>query len=264
MIEVQNLNFQSTLTAWQQLPLLNTLYRADHFTLGPINFQLNDGETLAIVGENGSGKTLLAKLLIGLEIPHSGEIIIDGQALAASYQARTCQDIRLMFRHSSSALNPAITVQDFLSEPLRFNTSMSHQDMLDKVRETLLLVGLLPEQGAFYPHMLSDGQQQRVLLARALILEPRVIIADEPFATLDPSVRSQTVNLLLDLQQQLGLSFIFISHNIGIVRHMADKTMIIDHGQQMEYGLTSQIFTQPQSKIGEKFINAHQTMVRGL
>lgn len=167
----------------------------------------------------------------------------------------------MVFRHSAESLNPGMSIGSMLDEPLRLNTQLSAAMRFEKVNHTLSLVGLMPEHYYYYKHKLSDGQQQRVALARALILDPQVIVADEPFAALDPSVRSQTVNLLLKLQAELGLAFIFVSHNLGIVRHMADRTIVMSEGQIVESNLTQTLFTAPEHPSAQKLIHAHNSLV---
>ncbi len=231
------------------------------FHLGPINFELRAGETLAIVGENGSGKSLLAKLLVGVETPSSGDIYLNGQRLTMHNIKQRCLNIRMIFQQSNESLNPGITIGSILDEPLRLNTQMNAYERNEKIVETLKQVGLLPDHRYFYRHMLSDGQRQRVALARALILNPQVIVADEPFAALDPSVRSQIVNLLMKLQRELGLGFIFISHNLGIVRHISDKILIMQRGMAVEAGKTDTIFNWPKNEYTQKLVNSHQALV---
>ncbi|GAB5380249.1 MAG: ATP-binding cassette domain-containing protein [Aliiglaciecola sp.] len=231
------------------------------FQLEPLSFSLNAGETLAIVGENGSGKSLIGKLLVGAAKPTSGNIYLNGQKLSERNLKQRCLSIRMIFQHSNESLNPGITVAKILEEPLLLNTQLSQPDRLKKIDETLNLVGLLSEHMFFYRHMLSDGQRQRLALAKALILNPQIIVADEPFAALDPSVRSQTINLIMKLQQDLGLGFIFISHNLGIVRHISDRVLILQNGKVVEKGKTDAIFNWPNNEYTEKLIKSHQSLV---
>ncbi|BDX05718.1 ATP-binding cassette domain-containing protein [Planctobacterium marinum] len=254
LLTVKNLKFirKERKNLWQ---------KPEKFTVGPINFELNAGETLAIVGDNGSGKSTLANLLTGVIPPASGQILLNGQKLRHRNLKQRSLNIRMIFQHSKESLNPALTIGTILEEPLRLNTSLDAKQRRDKISSTLRQVGLLREHAHFYRHMLSDGQRQRVVLARALILNPQVIVADEPFAALDPSVRSQMVNLLMRLQRELGLSYIFISHNLGIVRHISDRILILQNGEVIESGKTDVVFNWPKSEYMKKLLDAHQSLV---
>ncbi|MFQ3235321.1 MAG: cationic peptide transport system ATP-binding protein [Paraglaciecola sp.] len=254
LLSVENLTFQNCHgNRWQN--------QANKFQLGPINFNICAGETLAIIGANGSGKSLLAKLLVGLERPDSGFIYLNERKLENYDNKHRCLNIRMVFQNSNESLNPGITLGAILEEPLKLNTSLDAQERIAKVEQTLKQVGLMGEHRFFYRHMLSDGQRQRVALARAIILNPQIIVADEPFAALDPSVRSQTVNLLMELQRELGLGFIFISHNLGIVRHMSDKVLVMQHGKVVESGKTEVIFNWPKHGYTKKLVNSHQALL---
>lgn len=254
LLSVENLTFRHCQgNRWQN--------QATNFQLGPINFTIRAGETLAIVGPNGSGKSLLAKVLVGLERPDSGTIYLNEKKLENYDNKHRCLNIRMVFQNSNESLNPGVTLGKILEEPLKLNTSLDHQERITKVEQVLKKVGLMAEHRFFYRHMLSDGQRQRVALARAIILNPLVIVADEPFAALDPSVRSQTVNLLMELQRDLGLGFIFISHNLGIVRHISDKVLVLKHGQVVESGKTDVIFNWPKHEYTKKLVNSHQALL---
>jgi cationic peptide transport system ATP-binding protein len=229
------------------------------FTLGPINFDIAKGETVAIIGNNGSGKSLTAKVLAGAITPTSGSInfIHDED----SDKTRPLHPIRMILQHSSSAMNPALSVGSVLQNTLKLNSQLNEADRQEKIAETLKVVGLLHDHYYYYPHMMSDGQQQRIALARALLLDPKIIVADEPFAALDPSVRSQTVNLILKLQHELGLGFVFISHNIGIVRHVSDRVLVMDKGQIIEQGKTEEVFSDPKEALTQKLVQSHFNLV---
>jgi cationic peptide transport system ATP-binding protein len=228
------------------------------FALGPISLTVQKGESIAIIGENQSGKSLLAKLLVGAESPTSGTITLHG---AISGQRERNKAIRMMFQFSENTLNPALSVRKILDEPLIRNTTLNSIERLQLIELTLVQVGLLREHAHYYRHMLSDGQQQRVALARAIILSPKVLVADEPFAALDPSIRSQTVNLILKLQKEMGLSFVFISHNMGIVRHIADRVMVMSAGEIVETGKTDTVFKWPKHDVTKRLMAAHQSLV---
>ncbi|WP_088331752.1 ATP-binding cassette domain-containing protein [Lacimicrobium sp. SS2-24] len=242
----------------------NSLFGSQElFRLSPLSFELKRGETMAVMGENGSGKSLLAKLLVGVLEPEGGSILLNGEPVCNTSKQRRFSAIRMIFQHSKESLNPGLTLGRQLDEALILNTGMSASERKKQIENTLIQVGMLPEHQYFYRHMLSEGQHQRAAVARALILNPQVIVADEPFAALDPSVRSQTANLLMSLQQQLGLGFIFISHNLGIVRHISDRILVLEKGQVIESGKTEVIFNWPKSEYTKRTIQAHQELISG-
>jgi len=228
--------------------------RKEIAALEPLSFEVNAHQTLAIVGETGSGKSTLAKLLVGAEKPTTGKIKLNGQTLQTGNFKQRCQHVRMIFQDSGTTLNPSLTIHQLLDEPLKLNTDLNETKRSQLIRETLQKVGLLADHMNFYPHMFSGGQKQRISLARAIILQPRVIILDEALASLDPSLRSQMINLLLDLQQQMGLAFILISHNLGIVRHFSDNMMVLYDGKVIEYGKTNDILNNPKHKYTRKLI----------
>lgn len=230
------------------------------FKLGPITFDMNQGETIAIIGNNGSGKTLTGKALAGAIKPSSGSIEFLGSDSENEVDGHK-HPIRMILQHSVDSMNPAISIGTVFHNTLKLNTNLTEAQRQQKIEDTLVMVGLLREHYYYYRHMLSDGQQQRVALARALLLNPKIIVADEPFAALDPSVRSQTVNLILDLQKNLGLGFVFISHNIGIVRHVSDRVLVMDDGKIIEQGKTSEVFANPKQALTQKLVQSHFNLV---
>jgi len=222
--------------------------------LAPLSFAIESKKTLAIVGETGSGKSTLAKILVGAETPSSGKVYLNGQLLESQRFKQRCQHIRMIFQDSGTTLNPSLTIQELLDEPLTLNTDLDYKQRKQLIRTTLQKVGLLGDHMNFYPHMFSGGQKQRISLARAIILQPQVIILDEALASLDPSLRSQIINLLLDLQQQMGLAYILISHNLGIVRHFSDDVIVMSQGKVVESGKTIEVMRNPQHKITQKLM----------
>ncbi|MAG76067.1 MAG: peptide ABC transporter ATP-binding protein [Colwelliaceae bacterium] len=231
--------------------------------LEPVSFTLEAKKTLAIVGEMGSGKSTLAKLLVGAEKPTSGKIKLNGQGLAAGNFKQRCQHVRMIFQDSSTTLNPSLTIGQLLDEPLKLNTELNELERNQLISATLLKVGLLAEHMNFYPHMFSGGQKQRIALARAIILSPQIVILDEALASLDPSLRSQMINLLLDLQQQMGLAFVLISHDLGIVRHFSDNVLVLCKGQIVESGDTNTVLKNPKHKYTRKLIMNQQLQIAG-
>lgn len=230
-------------------------FNKKYFTaIEPISFQVEAHKTLAIVGEAGSGKSTLAKLLVGAEYPTTGDIRLHGLKLENGNFKQRCQHVRMIFQDSGTTLNPNLTIHQLLDEPLKLNKDLNARARSFLIRETLHKVGLLADHMNFYPHMLSGGQKQRISLARAIILKPQVIILDEALASLDPSLRSQMINLLLDLQQQMGLAYILISHNLGIVRHFSDEMIVLQKGVVVESGTTDDILRNPKHKYTRKLI----------
>lgn len=222
--------------------------------LGPISFNLAQQQTLSIVGDAGSGKTTLARILVGAEVRSSGTIILDGEQLESKNHQQRCRYIRMIFQDSDTSLNPRLRIGNLLEEPLRFATNLTRKDREKEVYNKLRMVGLLPEHAHFYPHMISGGQKQRIGVARALMLDPHIIVADEALSALDMSVRSQIINLLLKLQKEMGLSYIFVSHNINIVRHISDQVMVLDQGKMVEFGDAKQIFEAPTNDYTRKLL----------
>jgi len=225
--------------------------------LKDISFTLEQGETLALVGETGSGKSTLAKILAGVVPPTSGEIEVNGELIAFEATQKRCKLIRMIFQDPNSSLNPQLRVGRILEAPLRLNTDLTEEERANTVIDTLRMVGLLPEHALFYPQMISLGQKQRVALARALILDPKIIVADEAFSMLDVSMRSQIVNLLLKLQERLGLSYVVVANDLGLVRHISDKVLIMHQGEVVESGLTSEVFANPQHDVTKRLIQNH-------
>lgn len=223
-----------------------------------LSFQLDAGQTLAVVGETGSGKSTLAKILVGIEQADSGEVLLAGKKHdCANYQSNN-HLIRYIFQDAARSLNPNQKIADILHDVLRYSTVLSFEQREQKISQTLKLLGLLNEHGNYYPHMFSGGQLQRVALARALILDPKVLILDEALTALDPSLRAQIVNLLLDLQQKTGLAYLLITNQLRLVRHIADQTLVLHQGQSLDYGPTQQVFEQPQHDYSRKLINSIQ------
>ena len=225
--------------------------------LAHVSFSLNPGETLALVGEAGSGKSTLAKILAGVVAPTEGEIQIDGHLLPPDDYEQRCKQIRMIFQDPNSSLNPRLRIGRILEAPLMLNTDMMPEERAHKVQETLRMVGLLPDHALFYPQMISSGQKQRVALARALIMSPRIIVADETFSMLDLSVRSQIINLLLKLQEELGIAYVIVANDLGLVRHISDKVIVMHQGRVVEAGTTQSVFANPQHEVTKRLIQSY-------
>lgn len=231
--------------------------RKVHQAVKPVSFSLEPGETLGFIGQNGSGKSTLARMLAGVVEPTTGEIRVNGELLAHQDYSTRCKLIRMIFQDPNTSLNPRIQIGRILDGPLRRNTNMSTDDRQRRVKETLLRVGLLPEHAYFYPQMLATGQKQRVCLARALILQPSIIIADEALNGLDMAMRSQIINLILELQQQMGVSFIYVSQHLGVIKHITDKVMVMHEGGVVECGSTQQVLNHPSHSVTQRMVESH-------
>lgn len=227
--------------------------------LDGITFTLARGQTLAVVGESGCGKSTLGRLLTMIETPTSGELYWNGQnLLEADRQAETLRrkKIQIIFQNPYASLNPRKKISQILEEPLLINTDLNKAQRREKVLAIMSKVGLKAEHYDRYPHMFSGGQRQRIAIARGLMLNPEVLIADEPVSALDVSVRAQVLNLMLELQQELGLSYIFISHDLSVVEHIADEVMVMYLGRCVEKGTKQSIFTQPKHPYTQALLSA--------
>ncbi|MBS3849673.1 dipeptide ABC transporter ATP-binding protein [Devosia sp. J2-20] len=222
-----------------------------------VNFTLEKGKTLAVVGESGCGKSTLARMITLIDPPTSGEILIDGEAVDArhvTHQMR--QKVQIVFQNPYGSLNPRQKIGDVLAEPLMLNTKMSAADRRDKAMAMLVKVGLGPEHFNRYPHMFSGGQRQRVAIARALMLNPSFLVLDEPVSALDLSVQAQILNLLKDLQDEFGLTYVFISHDLSVVRYIADEVMVMYFGDVVEHGSRDAVFQNPQHEYTQTLFAA--------
>jgi dipeptide transport system ATP-binding protein len=216
--------------------------------VGGVSFDVNAGRTLAVVGESGCGKSTLARMVSLIEAPTSGELRLGGvDVVAASTAERHAlrRSVQLVFQNPYGSLNPRKKIGAILQAPLEINTDLGAQARMDKARSMLALVGLRPEHYDRYPHMFSGGQRQRIAIARALMLNPALLVADEPVSALDVSIQAQVLNLLADLQQELGLAYLFISHDLGVVRHIAHDVLVMYLGHAVEQGEKAAVFTQP-------------------
>jgi dipeptide transport system ATP-binding protein len=211
-----------------------------------IDLEILPGQTVAVVGESGCGKSTLAKHILNLEKPTSGKIELHN-TLVENYSAKElAKKVQMIFQDPASSLNPRRKIKAILAEPLEVQKEISKDKIFVKVAEMLSAVGLRPEVADRYPHMLSGGQKQRVGIARALMTGAQTIICDEPVSALDVSVQAQVLNLLKDLQKDFGLAYLFISHDLGVVRFIADVVHVMYLGKIVESGTAEQIFTDPQ------------------
>lgn len=247
-----------TETATTTVPILQTRNLCKEFPIrkwlrtvgsvkavGGISFALHPKQTLAIVGESGCGKSTLAKLLMQIETATSGEIELLSKPLATVPIAEYRRTIQMIFQDPYSSLNPRKRIWEIIAEPLLIAGELPRQQCRQRAESMMTRVGLRPEFSSRYPHMFSGGQRQRIGIARALVTDPRILICDEPVSALDVSIQAQILNLLADLQDSSNLSYIFISHDLSVVRHIADEVMVIYLGRVMEYGPKKAIFTTP-------------------
>lgn len=226
--------------------------------LDDISFTLQEGNTLGILGESGAGKSTLAKILVGAELPSSGSLLIDSKDvtnLNARQRLTGHRKVRMVYQDPYASLNPQLTIASLLDEPLRNITKLDKAERKDLIVKVLNLVGLKSEHGRRLPHMFSAGERQRIAIARALILDPVCIVLDEPLTALDISVQSQIVNLMLELQKSLGLSYILITYNLPIIRHMSDQLMVLCNGRMVEYGPSTNILDHPEHPYTKDLLN---------
>jgi oligopeptide transport system ATP-binding protein len=225
-----------------------------------VSLELRRGQTLGIVGESGCGKSTLARLLIGLEKPTSGSIRVRGQDLT-SLSGRNLltarRNIQMVFQDPYTSLNPRMTVGDLVGEPFEIHTDVLPRGRRRaRVQELLDLVGLNPDHINRYPHQFSGGQRQRIGIARALALEPEVLLCDEPVSALDVSIQAQVINLLEKLQDELGLTYLFIAHDLSVVRHIADQLAVMYLGRIVEYGDATELYETPTHPYTQALLSA--------
>lgn len=224
-----------------------------------VSFKLEKGKTLAIVGELGCGKSTLARILTMIDPQTSGNLMIGGKDVNIARDGLTAemrQKVQIVFQNPYGSLNPRQKIGDVLAEPLLLNTNMSAAERREKSMEMLLKVGLGKEHFNRYPHMFSGGQRQRIAIARALMLNPKLLILDEPVSALDLSVQAQVLNILADLQEEFGLTYVFISHDLSVVRYIADDVMVMYFGEVVEYGSRDDVFNNPQHDYTKKLFAA--------
>ena len=224
-----------------------------------VSFHLDAGETLALVGESGCGKSTVSRLVLRLIEPDAGSVRFDGRDLLAldSRDLRAFRrNAQLIFQDPYASLNPRMTVDQILSEPLALHDLVPHAARRSRVEELLTLVGLEPRHARQYPHEFSGGQRQRIAIARALAVEPKLVICDEPVSALDVSIRSQILNLLRDLQDRLGLSYVFVSHDLAVVKHIADRVAVMNLGGIVEIGDTEDLFASPRHPYSRALLSA--------
>jgi dipeptide transport system ATP-binding protein len=233
--------------------------------LNGVSFVLQPGRTLAVVGESGCGKSTLARQLTLIEPPTAGALRIAGHDAAtadAATLARLRQRVQMVFQNPYASLNPRKTIAAALAEPLAINTTLGKPERRERVLQMLQRVGLRPEHAERYPHMFSGGQRQRVAVARAMMLSPAVVVADEPTSALDVSIQAQILNLFMDLQESTATAYVFISHNLAVVEHVAHEVMVMYFGAAVEQGPKALVLGAPLHPYTQALLSAVPTLKR--
>ncbi len=223
------------------------------------SFELQRGRTLAVVGESGCGKSTLARLVTMIEAPSSGSLIIGGEDVARldrTERARLRPKVQIVFQNPYGSLNPRQRIGAALEEPLLVNTTLDAAERRRRAMAMMENVGLRPEHYNRYPHMFSGGQRQRIAIARALMLDPDILVLDEPVSALDLSIQAQVLNLLVDLQERLNLAYLFISHDLSVVRYIADTVMVMYLGRPVEHGPAAEVFSSPLHPYTQALLSA--------
>lgn len=224
-----------------------------------VSLTVDRGETVGLVGESGSGKSTIGNAVLGLARPTGGELVFAGEDITYATGRRRRElgrDLQVVFQDPYGSLNPARTIGQTLAEPLQVDGRYTRREATARVRDILTRVGLAVDAADRYPGQFSGGQRQRIAIARALVVEPQLVICDEPTSALDLSVQAQILNLLLDLQADLGLAYLFISHDIDVVRHMSHRTVVLHQGKIVEDGPTSAVTEHPQQPYTKRLLAA--------
>jgi dipeptide transport system ATP-binding protein len=227
--------------------------------LNGVSFDLVAGKTLAVVGESGCGKSTLARQLTLIEPPTSGSLLLEGKDAAKATRAELKAmrpKVQMVFQNPYASLNPRQKIGMQLAEPLLINTRLSAAERLERVQQMMARVGLRPEHYYRYPHMFSGGQRQRIAIARAMMLNPKIVVADEPTSALDVSIQAQVLNLFMDLQDELNTSYVFVSHNLAVVEHVASDVLVMYLGRTVEIGAKDTIYSRPLHPYTQALLSA--------
>ena len=238
---------------------LNKKNKSSVVAVNDVSFQIKEGETYALAGESGCGKSTLAKAVTKLVKPKSGEILFEGKNIFSQTKEEMKnypKDVQMIFQNPYSSLNPKMKIGDILKEPLDINTKFSSKEKKSLVKNILEEVGLPESSIELYPHEFSGGQRQRIAIARALILNPKLIIADEPVSALDASIQAQIINLLKELKRHKKLTVLFISHDLNVIRYLADRVGILYFGKLIEENTTGNIFRYPKEEYTKTLLNS--------
>jgi peptide/nickel transport system ATP-binding protein len=254
LLEVHNLNVHYPIRGGFFNRVIDQVYAVDG-----VSMTFEKGKTYGLVGESGSGKSTTGKAIIGLEKITSGKILYEGQDVTNQRRKRNSaynRDIQMIFQDSHSSMNPRKRVLDIIAEPIRNFMNLTPDEERKRVSELLSIVGMSDEVLLKYPHEFSGGQKQRLGIARAVACNPKLIIADEPVSALDLSVQAQVLNFMKEIQEQLGLTYLFISHDLGVVRHMCDQISVMYKGRFVEAGTQQDIYTNPQHIYTNRLLSA--------
>ncbi len=241
---------------------LHVVYRShgrDAHVLNGVSLSIAPGETLGLVGESGSGKTTIGKTILGQVVATSGRIVFDGEDITHASRSRRRElgrDIQVVFQDPYGSLNPARTIGQTLAEPLLNDRSLTRAQIRERIRDILEKVGMPADTAARYPSQFSGGQRQRIAIARAVIGRPRLVVCDEPVSALDLSVQAQVLNLLNRLQREMGLSLLFISHDLAVVRHVSRRTAVLYRGEIVEEGLAVEVHDNPRHPYTKALVAA--------
>lgn len=227
--------------------------------LNGVSFELRAGKTLAVVGESGPGKSTLARQLTMIEHPTSGQMWVDNEEIDFNNSSQIKgmrKKVQMVFQNPYGSLNPRRKIGEQLAEPLLINTDLTASQRRERVNDIMKVVGLRPEHYYRYPHMFSGGQRQRIAIARAMILNPKIVIADEPTSALDVSIQAQVLNLFMDLQEQLHTAYVFISHNLSVVEHVADDVLVMYLGKAVEIAPKEKLYSFPKHPYTKALLSA--------
>lgn len=229
------------------------------YAVDGVSFSIEEGKTYGLIGESGSGKTTIGKAIVGLEKPTGGKVLYDGQLVNTKRVRKKVEynkDVQMIFQDVLSSLDPKKRIRDIIAEPIRNYEKLTKEEELEKILELLNIVGMPADALYRYPHEFSGGQRQRIGVARSVSLNPRLIVADEPVSALDLSVQAQVLNFLKEIQKDFGLSYLFISHDLGVVKHMCDYIYIMYRGRFVEAGTRDDIYNNPQHIYTKRLIAA--------